>query len=220
VTEQTEGSRIRLVLLDSRTLFRASLSRLLASQRGLEIVGECGNPAEALAMLHASAVDIVLMDHAHATEGVDGFIAIARRSGYQGRFLTVADSSDAMKSALAIRLGVSGTFLTSEGPERLVRAITLVAHGAIWLDQGVIQLLADQSSYRPLQMDDWKSRYLLSDRQQKVLLGILEGLTNGKIAGNLGVSERVVKVTVRQLFFKTGVRTRSRLVRAVLEGSR
>jgi hypothetical protein len=133
-----------------------------------------------------------LLDPAHATEGgADGFLSAARRSGYQGRFLVVADAADARKSALAIRLGASGTFLTSEAPDRLVRAITLVANGGIWLDPAVIQLLADQSVYRPLQMDDWKSRYLLSDRQQKVLLGILEGLTNGKIAANLGVSESI-----------------------------
>ncbi|MGA9104648.1 MAG: LuxR C-terminal-related transcriptional regulator [Bryobacteraceae bacterium] len=219
MNEQTGDHRIRLLLLDNRTLFRASLSHLLASQRGLEIVGECGSPAEALEMLHGSRVDVVLVDPDHATEGADGLLSAARRSGYQGRFLVVADAADARKSALAIRLGGSGTFLTSEAPDRLVRAITLVANGSIWLDQRVIQLLADQSVYRPLQMEDWKSRYLLSDRQQNVLLGILEGLTNGKIAANLGVSERAVKVTVQQLFLKTGVRKRSRLVRAVLEDS-
>ncbi len=218
MSEQTDENRIRLVLLDSRTLFRASLSHLLASQRGLEIVGECGSPAEALEMLHASPVDVVLLDPDDATEGgADGFLSAARRSGYQGKFLIVADAADAKKSALAIRLGASGTFLTSEAPDRLVRAITLVTNGGIWLDPRVIQLLADQSAYRPLQMDE-KFRCLLSDRQQRVLLGILEGLTNGKIAGNLGVSERAVKVTVQQLFLITGVRKRSRLVRAVLEG--
>jgi len=219
MNEQTDEHRIRLVLLDSRTLFRASLSRLLASQRGLEIVGECGSAAEAQEMLHAAPVDVVLLDPDHVTEGAEGFLSAARRSGYEGRFLIVADVADARKSALAIRLGASGTFLTSEAPDRLVRAITLVANGEIWLDQKVIHLLADQTVYRPLRMDDWKSRYLLSDRQQRVLLGILEGLTNGKIAGNLGVSEGAVKVTMQQLFLKTGVRKRSRLVRAVLEDS-
>ncbi|MGA2275121.1 MAG: response regulator transcription factor [Bryobacteraceae bacterium] len=218
MNEQTQENRIRLMLLESRVLFRAGLSRLLASQLGLEIMGECGSPAEALEMLHASPVDVVLLGPGHATER-DGFIAAARRGGYQGRFLIVADAADARHSALAIRLGASGIFLTSEAPERLVRAITLVANGAFWLDRRVIQLLADQSAYRPLQMDDWKSRYLLSERQQKVLLGILEGLTNGRIAGNLGVSERAVKLSVQQLFLKAGVRKRSQLVRAALEGS-
>lgn len=221
MNEQVGDHRIRLLLLDSRTLFRASLAHLLASQRGLEIVGECGSAAEAEEMLHASPpVDVVLLDPDHATEGgPDGLLSSARRGGYQGRFLVVADAADARKAVLAIRLGGSGTFLTSEAPDRLVRAITLVANGSMWLDQRVIQFLADQAVYRPLQMHDWKSRYLLSDRQQQVFLGILEGLTNGKIAANLGVSERAVKVTVQQLFIKAGVRKRSRLVRAVLEGS-
>lgn len=219
MNEQTQENRVRLVLLDDQALFRASLSRLLASHRGLEVVGECGSPAEALEMLSASPVDVVLLDPGHATEGGDGFMSAARRNGYQGRFLIVAGAADARDSALAIKLGASGIFLKSEAPDCLVRAITQVANGAVWFDHRIIQLLADESVDRFRQMDDPNSRNLLSDRAQKVLLGILGGLTNRKIADNLGLSEGSVKATVQQLFLKANVRTRSQLVRAVLEGS-
>ena len=59
----------------------------------------------------------------------------------------------------------------------------------------------------------------LTEREQKVLLGILGGLTNKKIGCKLGISEGRVKASVQQLFGKAGVRTRSRLVREALEGS-
>jgi hypothetical protein len=52
-----------------------------------------------------------------------------------------------------------------------------------------------------------------------VLLGILGGLTNRKIADGMGLSESSVKNILQGLFHKTGVRTRSQLVRLVLEGS-
>ena len=59
----------------------------------------------------------------------------------------------------------------------------------------------------------------LTGRQEKVLHGILSGLTNWKIARQIGVSESTVKGVVRQLFRRAGVRTRAQLVRAALDGS-
>jgi len=219
VNESTQESRIRLVLLHDQALFRVSLGRLLASEPGFEVVAECGNSAEALEVLSASPVDVVLLDFDRATEGGDGFMSVARRNGYQGRFLIVAGAADARSSATAIKLGASGVFLKSESPERLVQAITLVTNGAVWLDQRTIRLLADQSVDRFPRLDDRRSANLLTDREQKVLLGILAGLTNRKIGENLGLSEGSVKTSVQQLFYRTGVRTRSQLVRAAFEGS-
>jgi DNA-binding NarL/FixJ family response regulator len=47
----------------------------------------------------------------------------------------------------------------------------------------------------------------------------LEGLSNRKIADNLGLSEATVKNIVQRLFGKSGVKTRGQLVRVALEGS-
>jgi DNA-binding NarL/FixJ family response regulator len=219
VNEQTGESRIRLVLLDNQALFRTSLGRLLASQSGLEVVRECSNCAEALEVLRGSPVDVVLVDFDHATEGRDGFMPAARRNGYRGRFLVVAGAADVRDSAMAIRLGASGVFLKTEPPERLVQAITFVANGAAWLDQRVIRLLAAQTVDGSLSVDDQGPASPLTDRDKKVLLGILEGLTNRRIGDELGISEGSVKASVQHLFQKAGVRTRGRLVRAALEGS-
>jgi DNA-binding NarL/FixJ family response regulator len=50
-----------------------------------------------------------------------------------------------------------------------------------------------------------------------VLQGVFEGLTNKEIGARLGISESSVKAALQQLFQKTGVRTRSQLVRIALE---
>ena len=193
MNEPTHESRIRLVLLHDQALFRAGLGRLLASELGFEVVGECGNSAEALEILSASPVDVVLLDFDRATEDGDGFMPAARRNGYQGRFLAVGGVADARSSAIAIKLGASGVFLKSEPPDRLRQAITLVANGAVWLDQSTIRLLADQSVGQFPGLGDRGSANPLTDREQKVLLGILAGLTNKKIGENLGLSEGSVR---------------------------
>jgi len=216
--KQTEENQIRLVLVDGQALFRASLGRFLASQPGLEVAGECGTAGEALEILKGSPADIVLMDLNLRTEHEDDLISAARRAGYHGHFLVIAGAADAQDLAAALKQGASGIFLKSEAPDRLVQAIRLVASGAAWVDQKVIQLLADQLADRP-QPGDRNSGNLLTEREEKVLLGILGGLTNRKIGDNIGLSEGTVKAVVQQLFFKAGVRTRGQLVRVALEGS-
>jgi len=215
----TQESRIRLVLLEDRGLFRASLGRFLASEPDFEVVGECGTSAEALEVLKGSTVDVVLLDFDVGTEHGSDFISAARQAGYQSRFLILAGSADVRSSAIALKLGASGIFLKTEAPDRLVQAIRLVGDGGTWLDPRIIQLLADQlvdSFGRPAARG---SGGPLEERERSVLLGILGGLTNRKIGNNMGLSESSVKYIVQQLFVKASVRTRSQLVRVALEGS-
>jgi DNA-binding NarL/FixJ family response regulator len=65
-----------------------------------------------------------------------------------------------------------------------------------------------------LQKDSAKA---LNDRQREVLQGVFEGLSNKEIAAKLDISEPYVKAILQQLFNKTGVRSRSQLVRVALE---
>ncbi len=206
---------IRLLLLDDHILFREGLSRLLASEPDFEMAGNCGTQAEALEVLARMPVDLVLLDFDLGEDHGSQFIGAARRAGYQGKFLMLTAGMTATESSIALQLGASGVFLKHNSPGTLAKAIRLVAAGEMWLDQKVIQLMADGVHQR----EDPNFRALLTDREQRVLRGIFEGLTNKEIAGQLGVSEGAVKATLQQLFQKTHVRTRSQLVRIALEGS-
>ena len=60
----------------------------------------------------------------------------------------------------------------------------------------------------------------LNGREVEVLRFVVQGLANKEIAAHMDVSESVVKNTLQQLFARTGVRTRSQLVRVALEDYR
>jgi two-component system nitrate/nitrite response regulator NarL len=60
-------------------------------------------------------------------------------------------------------------------------------------------------------------RNQLSERERDVLKGVFSGLSNKEIGAQLKISEASVKSALQQLFVKTGVRTRSQLVRVALE---
>jgi DNA-binding NarL/FixJ family response regulator len=206
---------IRLLLLDDHILFREGLSRLLASEPDFEMAGHCGTSAEALAMLRRTPVDIVLLDFDLGDDHGSRFIAAAREAGYEGKILMITAGMTATESSIALQLGASGIFLKHNSPVTLARAIRLVANGEMWVDQRVIQLMADGVHQR----EELGLRRLLTEREQQVLRGIFEGLTNKEIAAQIGVSEGAVKATLQQLFQKTRVRTRSQLVRIALEAS-
>jgi len=195
------------MLLQPQVLFRTSLARLLAKERYFELVAECANAAEALESLADTRPDVVLFDF-----GIwPNLISTARDADYHGKFLAIAEKIDAAACVRALSQGVSGVVLGSDSPARLVQAIHMVASGAAWVDQGVIQFLADRYPHHgDLCLDS------LAEREQAVVRGILSGLTNRKIADQIGTSESTVKATLQQLFDKTGVRTRSQLVRIML----
>jgi two-component system, NarL family, nitrate/nitrite response regulator NarL len=200
---------IRLLLLDDHVLFREGLSRLLVTEPDFEMVAQCGTPAEALSILQSSPIDIVLLDYDLEDDTGTRFLSAANAAGYRGKVLMVTAGMNELQCSLAWSLGISGISLKHSSPASLLQAIRTVAAGDVWNDPKAIvpssPTVAKSSGLTP--------------REQQILRGVLEGLTNKEIAHNIGVSLSSVKATLQQLFDKTAVRTRSQLVRIALERS-
>jgi len=212
--EQLPVQRIRLALLDDHGLFRESLGHLLSAEPDLDVVGDCATYSGGLDLLARAEVHMVLMDFMIEAKRSEGFINAARIAGYHGKFLIVTAAIDAAKSVVALKMGASGIFLKANSSRRLVQAIRLIATGEAWIDQSVIDLIAERY---PQQRNPGLGE--LSTMEQTVLSGLLDGLTSREIGAKAGLSESSVKGVVQQLFDKAGVRKRSQLVRLVLEGS-
>jgi two-component system, NarL family, nitrate/nitrite response regulator NarL len=208
------NSNIRILLIDDHSLFRESLSRLLQTESDFQIVGTCASASEALAVPRLKEIDVVLLDYDLGHEQGTLFLDRARSAGFAGRVLMVtAGMSDAVMLR-ALENGSSGVFLKHSPPGRLVDAIRKVVAGEVWLDPAVTRSIiaaATGNSAAPRRTQG------LTQREQAVLKGVFEGLTNKEIGARLVISESSVKAVLQQLFEKTGVRTRSQLVRIALE---
>jgi DNA-binding NarL/FixJ family response regulator len=215
VTEAA-ASTIHLLLVDDHTLFRESASRLLAAEPGFEVAAHCGTIAEGLRILSRRAIDVVLLDFDLGAGDGGEFLRLAKEQGFQGKVLVVTAGVAAEVAAKMIRSGVSGVFRKHDSASLLAQAIRDAMAGKVWLDQEQLQTALrtevgskQENRTRPF-----------TEREQQVLSGVFEGLANKEIAARIGVSESSVKATLQQLFSKTGVRTRSQLVRIVLEQHR
>ena len=205
---------INLLLLDDHTLFRAMLSRLLETESDFHVVTNCSSTPDALDALARHHVDLVLLDYdLGSRQNGFQFVHQARAAGYGARiFIVTAGMADA-DYVRALGMGVCGIFLKHSPPELLVEAIHKVMAGETWIDQHCVQALIKAAEQEGRQAH----RNRLSERERDVLKAVFAGLSNKEIASELGISEASVKSALQQLFVKTGVRTRSQLVRIALE---
>lgn len=210
---KTAEQTVRILLLDDHALFRESVSRLLGAEPGLEVIAHCGTIEEALETLQRKSIDLILLDFDLGERDGREFLRLAREQGFQGKILVVTAGIDARAVSELIRSGVSGVFRKHDSAALLAEGIRDVMAGKIWLNQNELQttLNVDAASAPPVDTRQF------TERERQVLSFVFDGLANKEIAARIGVSEGSVKSTLQQLFSKTGVRTRSQLVRIVLE---
>jgi two-component system, NarL family, nitrate/nitrite response regulator NarL len=205
--------KIKLLLVDDHTLFREGLARLLEAESGLELVGHFSSAAEALQALERNSVQVVLLDfELGETNGLHFFRAFQQK-GFRGKILLVTAGMSDADTFQALKDGAAGIFLKHNPPADLITAIRRVARGETWLDSSSLQSLVGATSTKI----NTENLPPLNNREQSVLRGVFEGLTNKEIAAHLDISESYVKAVLQQLFAKTGVRTRSQLVRVAIE---
>jgi len=210
---KTAEQALHILLLDDHALFRESVSRLLSVEPGFDVVAHCGTIEEALQVLRQKSIDIVLLDFDLGQCDGREFLRLARKQGFNGKILLVTAGVDDGAVSELIRSGVSGVFRKHDSAALLAQGIRDVMAGKVWLDQGQLQTALRTESTTPPSSGNRR----FTEREQQVLSFVFEGLANKEIASRIGVSESSVKSTLQQLFSKTGVRTRSQLVRIVLE---
>src|ERR1700678_1362489 len=208
------AQEIRILLVDDHGLFRDSLSRLLQTEPAFGMVASCATVAEALPIVASESPDIILLDYDLGEEQGTAALIEIRKSGFQGRILMVTAGMSDAATVRVLESGSEGIFLKHSSPAQLVEAIRRLVAGEPWLDPRAMRSLIAGATGKS---DEQRSSQMLTSRERFVLQGVFEGLTNKEIAAQLEVSEGSIKAVMQQLFDKTGVRTRSQLVRIALE---
>jgi DNA-binding NarL/FixJ family response regulator len=198
--------------VDDHALFREGLARLLSVEPDFEVAAHCSTVADGMNALASTPVDLVLLDVDLGNERGFDFLRHARQQGFEGPVLIVTAGISQNEAALLIAHGAAGIFLKQDSAQLLAKGIRTVADGRAWIDQHSLASLV--GARQPPQSGERKG---ITERERQVLRGVFDGLANKEIASRLQVSESSVKAVLQQLFDKMGVRTRSQLVRIVLE---
>ncbi len=206
---------VKVLIVDDQALVRAGFRMILESEPEIEIVGEAGDGAEAVAAVGELAPDVVLMDI--RMPNLDGLEATRRlldgggADGPRVLMLTTFDLDEYVYDAL--RAGASGFLLKDVPADQLVDGIRVVAQGDALLAPSVTKRLIHEFSRgavakqsAPAELDD------LTPREFEVFKLMARGMSNAEIAAELVVSETTVKTHVARVLMKLGVRDRVQAV--------
>ncbi|MCX6048647.1 MAG: response regulator transcription factor [Chloroflexi bacterium] len=202
---------IRLLLVDDQRLMREGLRTLLELEPDLQIVGEAGDGAEALAAFAQHLPDVVLMDI--RMPGMDGVEATQRLCALWPNakviILTTFDDDEYVFEGL--RAGALGYLLKAVSGEELAAAVRKVAAGGALIDPSVTRKVVAEFARlaAPSRSPTASLSEPLSERERAILKLLAQGLTNREIAQQLFLAEGTVKNYVTTLLQKIGVRDRT-----------
>jgi DNA-binding NarL/FixJ family response regulator len=187
---------------------RIGLRTLLGAHAGLEIVGECGTAAAAVAETERLQPDVVLLDV--RLPDASGFDACRKiqQSGTEARVLILTSVATNETVFEAIEAGADGYLLKEIDAAGLVEAVQRVAAGQSILDPAVTrQVLARVRSLSAVAAQNQLGS--LSAQESRVLTLVAKGRTNKEIASEMGISDKTVRNYLRHVFEKLGLSRRS-----------
>jgi DNA-binding NarL/FixJ family response regulator len=213
---------VRVVVADDQELVRSGFTMLLSSDPEIEVVGEAGNGADAVAVTARERPDVVLMDVRMPV--MDGLEATRRITADESLaatrvvVLTTFDLDEYVHEAL--RAGASGFLLKDTRPDDLLNAVRVVADGDALIAPRITRRLIEEFARRPQPPAAATPSPMLepvTGREREVLELVARGRSNAEIAAELYVSHATVKTHVSRLLMKLDARDRAQLVMLAYE---
>jgi DNA-binding NarL/FixJ family response regulator len=212
---------IRILIAEDHALVRRGTVVLLATEPDMEVVGQACDGIEAVAMAEQLRPDIVLMDlHMPRQSGVAATREITRKlPGTQVLVLTTLNDDETVFEA--VRAGAHGYLLKDVTEQELLDTIRALRRGESRLTPQIARKVMDQfrllAGSPKLASSEHAANNLkpkteaLSDKEEKVLQLITEGLSNRQIAAAMFLAEGTVKNYVSRIMEKLHANTRTAL---------
>jgi two-component system, NarL family, nitrate/nitrite response regulator NarL len=206
--EERMQHKIRVAVVDDHPLYRDGVVFALESEPDIEVVGQGETALEAFQIAHDHTPDVLLLDMNMPGGGINAVAKIAQRCpSTKTLMLTVVDDEDEVRGAL--RKGARGYLLKGTSSSELVNAVRLVNKGQNYVSPGfAAQLIMSRGAEENTPSETPKQFPELSDREEQILMLILQGLSNRLIGGELGLTEKTVKGYLTSVMEKLQVRNR------------
>ena len=194
-----------MLLVDDHAVVREGLRAFLELQDGIEVAGEAGDGREGVAAAERLRPDVVLMDLVMPRLDGVGAMRELRRRLPEVKVIVLTSFTDDEQLLPAVQAGAAGYLLKNAQPQELARAVRAAHAGDALLDPHIaarlLESIARPASEAPADP--------LTRREREVLELIARGLSNKRIARELGIAEKTVKTHAGHVFAKLGVTDRT-----------
>jgi DNA-binding NarL/FixJ family response regulator len=205
---------IKLLLADDHPIFVESLSMLLSTIDGIELIGTANNGVEVLKKLaYEDAVDIIVCDY--MMPEMDGVqLAFRLKESYPTiKILMLTSREDTEGIRNAIQAGVKGFISKKTNKAELQKAILSLHMGLTYYSDEVMKVLVSREVSAP----EENTAVALTSREIDVLKLIAEELSGTQIADKLNISHHTVESHRKSLFRKIGVNSTYALIKYAMQ---
>ncbi len=211
---------MRVLLIDDHALVRKGVEQLLQS-RGVQVVASVSSGEEGVRRARELPVDLILLDV--KMPGMSGIETLRqlRASGVTATVVLLTMSREDADLAAALRAGAQGYLLKDIEPEELLPALEAALRGEHVVAREMVGSLARQVRGEALPQRAERRAPApfaeLTPREREILEAVADGLSNKMIARALQITEGTVKLHVKAILRKLGVRSRVEAAVAAVE---
>lgn len=213
----------RVLLVDDENLLLDSLEIIL-SLNNMEVVGKANDGMAAMKILGNldEVCDIALVDLNMKGMGGIELIKEIKETYPEIKILVLTTFYDDKNITEAITGGADGYLLKDSGKDVILGAMEQVMGGVTVLDQKVmlrLSALMNQNANNGNKNPSYDFLDNMTEREKEICTLMVEGLTNKQIAERLYISEGTVKNYISNIYDKTGIHDRVKLIVALREGA-
>jgi two-component system nitrate/nitrite response regulator NarL len=191
-------------ICDTQPVLAEGVRTLLGSSEELKFLATTDSLRGALEHLRRDAPDVLLLDKAFGIQAVLDWLSELRSLEMSGEPVhsSVVVWGISITEAEALRFlqaGARGILRKTAGTSVVLACLRTVSNGRSWMEDCVFRDSARSERY---------PRSELTAREQQVLELVEQGFKNKEIAQDLGIRPGTVKIHLKHIFEKTGVRGR------------
>jgi DNA-binding NarL/FixJ family response regulator len=194
-----DHSKKSVVVCDTQPITAEGLRSLLAVARDLEFLASLNSLEAATQLVATRAPDIVIVDKGFGMRAVLDWIHDLKLTDATPAVTVWGVSMTEAEALRLLQAGARGIVRKTANLENILSCLRTVAEGRSWMEDCVFRDSARQERY---------PRSELTPREHQVLEMVEQGFKNKEIALELGIRPGTVKIHLKHIFEKTGVRGR------------
>jgi two-component system nitrate/nitrite response regulator NarL len=196
MTDNSVWALTPVAICETQPLTAAGVHAVLGAHTGFDLVAEADNLDTLFLRSLTHPPSIAILDKAARLDRLSEWI---EQSAGRTRTIVWGTGISEAEALRLLKLGVRGILRKTAPPDILLACLRSVAAGEIWMEESVLRSAPSLERY---------TRSELTPREQQVMQLVEHGLKNRDIARELGIRPGTVKIHLKHIFEKTGVRGR------------